>query len=87
MAQQQQQQQRVSPHEEMLRAFQAAGQEDRHWLVRSDEEALLYAIGVATGDLDPTTPLEEQTGKVIDLTAYTRRDTGMPVIQPRLIGG
>jgi len=84
---QQQQQQRPSPREEMLRASQAAEQSDRHWLIQTKADAQLYAIGVATGQIDPTIPLDEQRDVVIDLTGYGGRGTPAVASQPRLIVG
>jgi hypothetical protein len=67
MAQQQQQQNRSSVDEERLRALQAAGQSDHDPFLETPLDRLVYAYGVATGQLDPTKSVLEQAGTVIEL--------------------
>jgi hypothetical protein len=67
MAQPQQQQHRSSGDEERLRAMQAAGQGDHDPYLETALDRVVYAYGVATGQLDPTKSVLEQAGTVIEL--------------------
>lgn len=67
MAQPQQQQFRPSGDEERHRALQAAGQSDHDPFLETPLDRVVYAYGVATGQLDPTKSVLEQSGTVIEL--------------------
>jgi len=67
MAQPQQQQNRSSADQERLRALQAAGQSDHDPFLETPVERIVYAYGVATGQLDPTRSVLDQAGTVIEL--------------------
>lgn len=86
MAQQQQQQSRFSAREEMIRAMQAAGQSDRDPYITSDTEALIYAAGVVTGQLDPTVSLLDQKSRTVDLSGYGERQVPVTVARLQLNG-
>jgi hypothetical protein len=67
MAQPQQQQFRPSGDEERRRAMQAAGQSDHDPFLETPLDRVVYAYGVATGQLDPNKSVLEQAGTVIEL--------------------
>jgi hypothetical protein len=67
MAQPQQQQFKPSGDEERRRALQAAGQSDHDPHLETALDRVVYAYGVATGQIDPTRSILEQAGTVIEL--------------------
>jgi hypothetical protein len=82
MAQPQQQQNRSSADEERLRAMQAAGQSDHDPYLETPLDRVVYAYGVATGQLDPTRSVLEQAGTVIELPDIGGNDVKAAGIMP-----
>jgi hypothetical protein len=82
MAQQQQQQFRPSGDEERRRAMQAAGQSDHDPHLETNFDRVVYAYGVATGQIDPTRSILEQAGTVIQLPDVVTKEVKASGIMP-----
>jgi hypothetical protein len=70
MAQPQLQQGALSASAEWERMKQAARQSDHDPFLETETDRAIYAIGVATGQLDPTKSVLEQQTTTVDLTGF-----------------